>query len=201
MEIYYTLDGSKPSKKSIKYNNPIVVTENGTIQTIAFRGNISSEIKSAQIEKQTYFKPIKNTPNLGSLNRWVALKKFKIVEDVKLPKNPSWKKVTSVDLGEFKNQEHISMVFKGYFKAEVDGLYQFATKSDDGSLLYINNKLIVDNGGNHAAILRDGMVALKQGWHTMDIFFHQGGGGSELNVWYTSPNGKKQLLTKDVIGN
>ena len=59
----------------------------------------------------------------------------------------------SVDLGEFENKEHISLVFKGYFKAEEDGLYQFATKSDDGSLLFINEKLIVDNGGNHAAIL------------------------------------------------
>ena len=199
MEIYYTLDGSKPSKEAIKYSEPIEVSENGTISTIAYRGNIASDIKSAQIEKQSYFTPLNITPTKGSLKRWVAVKKFDVVEKIKLPKKPTWKTVHKINLAEYANKEHISMIFKGYFMAEGDGLYEFATKSDDGSLLFISDKLVVDNGGNHAAILRDGMIALKKGWHPIQVLFHQGGGGSELAVWYTTPNGEKQLLNGEII--
>ena len=79
------------------------------------------------------------------------------------------------------------MVFKSYFKAENDGVYEFYTFSDDGSLLYFGDKLIVDNGGNHAPLKRAGMVALKKGWHPISIIFHQAGGGGELNVFYAAP--------------
>ena len=42
------------------------------------------------------------------------------------------------------------MAFKGYFYAENDDVYEFFTQSDDGSLLYIEDEMVVDNGGYHA---------------------------------------------------
>jgi len=92
------------------------------------------------------------------------------------------------------------MVFKGYFNAPNDGMYQFATKSDDGSLVYFGDKLIVDNGGNHSAIKRTGMVALKKGWHSFSIIFHQGGGGGELTVWYAEQGQELKELDSTVSG-
>jgi len=71
---------------------------------------------------------------------------------------------------------------------------------DDGTLLYIGDKLIVDNGGNHSAILRESMVALKKGWHPMTIKFHEATGGSELAVWYIAPHQEKQILQGNIIG-
>ncbi|MEO5790079.1 PA14 domain-containing protein, partial [Gelidibacter sp.] len=96
--------------------------------------------------------------------------------------------------------EHVSVVFKGYFYAEVEGLFDFSTKSDDGSLLYIGDKFVVDNGGNHSAIEKDGMVALKKGWHPLTVKFHEATGGGQLTVWYTAPNGEKKILEGAVIG-
>ncbi|MEC3906673.1 family 20 glycosylhydrolase [Tamlana sp. 2201CG12-4] len=200
MSIHYTLDGSTPSKTSPKYTGPIHVKENATIKTIAYRGNVSSEIKAATIEKQIFITALDVSPKIGKINRWLDLDAFKIVEDIKLPKNPKWEAVSNIDLKGFEDKDQLSMVFKGYFLAAEDGLYEFTTKSDDGSLLYIGDKLVVDNGGNHAAILRDGMVALKKGWHPITIKFHEASGGSELSVWYKSPNSEKQLLKDKVLG-
>ncbi len=90
--------------------------------------------------------------------------------------------------------EQLSMVFKGYFFAEEDGLFEFATKSDDGSLLYIGDKFVVDNGGNHSAIEKNGMVALKKGWHPLTVKYHEATGGGALTVWFKVPNGNKQVL-------
>jgi len=194
MDIFYTLDGSVPTKISKKYVSPIIVSENGTINTIAYRGNIASEVKSASLEKQSYREALAVNPTKKGMKRWAVTKKFKTVEDVQLPKSPKWLEVTKIDLGEYSKEGNISLVFEGYFKADEDGIYEFATKSDDGSLLSIGDKLVVNNGGNHAAIHRDGMIALKKGWHPISIKYHQGGGGSELAVWYKAPSDEKAHL-------
>lgn len=199
MEIYFTLDGSKPSKSSIKYNKPIEISENTTLNTIAFRGDVASEIKTTIIEKQTLIESLNVNPTIGSLNHWVAIKNFNVVEEVKLPTNFKFSPINVISLGEYETKEHISIIFNGYFMAEEDGLFEFSTKSDDGSLLFIGDKMVVNNGGNHAAILRSGMVALKKGWHPITIKFHQGSGGSELAVWYRKANGEKQLLNGEII--
>lgn len=200
MEIYYTLDGSTPTKASVKYTQPIVITETTTLNTIAYRGNIASEIKSALVEKQTYIEPVSVTPKTGVVNRWVTTNEFNVVEKVKLPKNPVYKEVAEFNLNEYEDSENVSMVFSGYFFAEEDGLFEFATKSDDGSLVYLSGKLVVDNGGNHAAIMREGMVALKKGWHPLMVKYHEQGGGNELTVWYKSPSNERQVLKGSVIG-
>lgn len=199
MDIYYTLDGTQPTKNSLKYTAPLTISKNTTIKTIAYRGNNASEVKTAVIEKQTYKEPLKIEPKIGSIQQWVALNKFNVVEEVKLPTQPIWKTTQKIDLTGYETKDHVSMVFKGYFKAEEDGLYQFSTKSDDGSLLYLHNKLVVNNGGNHAAILKDGMIALKKGWHPISIYFHEASGGNELTVWYKSPTQAQKKLEGSVI--
>lgn len=199
MDIFYTLDGSKPSRASIKYSDPIKITESTTLSTIAYRGDVASEIKSALVEKQSYLEALDITPIAGALHRWVGTDMFDIVEEVKLPSSANFNSVTEVNLQGYEDRDHISMVFDGYFDAAQDGLYEFATKSDDGSLLYIGDKLVVDNGGNHAAMMRDGMIALKKGWHPLTIKFHEATGGNELTVWYKAPNKEKQLIKGNVI--
>nr|WP_262890095.1 PA14 domain-containing protein [Gelidibacter japonicus] len=108
--------------------------------------------------------------------------------------------VNNIDFTGHDGKEHVSMVFKGYFYAEEDGLFEFATKSDDGSLLYIGDKFVVDNGGNHSAMEKNGMVALKKGWHPLTIKYHEATGGGSLDVWYTAPNGDKKVLKGPAIG-
>ena len=201
MEIYYTLDGTKPTKASIKYTGPIEISETTTLHTVAYRGNIASEVKSALVEKQTYREALDINPTVGSVRRWIDTKQFNEVTEVQLPEHPTFSSVTAFDLKGYEDSDHVSMVFKGYFLAEEDGLYEFATKSDDGSLLYIGDKLVVDNGGNHAAIERDGMVALRKGWHPLTVKYHEQGGGNELTVWYKAPNAEKQILKGNIIAN
>ena len=46
-DIYYTLDGSKPSKSSKKYDSPITISQNTALRVIAYSGNkIESEVRT-----------------------------------------------------------------------------------------------------------------------------------------------------------
>lgn len=201
MDVYYTTDGSVPTKDSKKYTEPLEFSETVTLNTIAYRGAIASDTRTAIVEKQTYSEPLNVTPTTGSVKRWAGVKKFTVVDAIELPDNATFTVVNAIDFPDHKGMEHVSLVFKGYFYAAEDGLFEFSTKSDDGSLLYIGDKFVVDNGGNHSAIEKDGMVALKKGWHPLTVKFHEATGGGQLAVWYTAPNGEKNVLEGDVIGN
>ena len=201
MEIYYTTDGSVPTKASKKYTTPLQFSETVTLNTIAYRGDVASETKSASIEKQTYLEPLNITPTTGSLQRWSAVKQFTVVDSIAVPKDAKFELAKEINLTGKEGIEQLSMVFKGYFYAEAEGLFEFYTKSDDGSLLYIGDKFVVDNGGNHSAIEKNGMVALKKGWHPITIFYHEATGGGSLEVFYKAPNGEKKILEGNAIAH
>ena len=81
-----------------------------------------------------------------------------------------------------------ALAFTGYLDIEEPGLYTFETTSDDGSALFVDRKLIVDNNGIHAPITKSGEVELSKGWKKIEVFFFEGGGGEVLNVKYKGPN-------------
>ena len=51
-----------------------------------------------------------------------------------------------------------SIRWRGQIVVPLAGLYEFSTVSDDGSLLYVNGQLVVDNSGSHGAQERQGAV-------------------------------------------
>ncbi len=199
LEIYYTVDGSVPTKESKLYAGSIVLKENCEVKARAFKGTTGSEIAKATVEKQSYREAQTVSPEKGKLKRWVVKDHPNAVEKVDLNESNDWNLVSQIDLGEYSKEEKIFMAFKGYFYAENDGIYEFFTKSDDGSLLYIEDEMVVDNGGHHAPRERSGMIALKKGWHPISVFFQQGTGGAELNVWYLYNMEKKRELTGNLI--
>ena len=50
------------------------------------------------------------------------------------------------------------MKMTGMLAVPKDGEYEFATKSDDGSRLFIDEKQVVDNGGVHPEQERKGKI-------------------------------------------
>ena len=48
--------------------------------------------------------------------------------------------------------------WEGYLSITQKGVYQFATKSDDGSLVYIDGNVVVDNDDLHAVRYISGIM-------------------------------------------
>ena len=78
--------------------------------------------------------------------------------------------------------EYYGVRISGYFRIPVDGMYEFALTSDDGSTLTIADKLVVDNDGLHGAVEKTGMIALAVGYHPFVLRYAQAGGGAELRL-------------------
>jgi parallel beta-helix repeat protein len=87
-----------------------------------------------------------------------------------------------------------SFNFTGYINVPADGQYTFYTNSDDGSKLYIDNVLVVNNDGLHGTVERSGTVGLKAGKHAITVGYFQRGGDAVLSVSYSGPNVGKQTI-------
>jgi len=76
--------------------------------------------------------------------------------------------------GVTKRNEWFGIVYTGRFWIGKPGSYRFALTSDDGSQLFIDDQLVVDNDCQHPPLLRESVVELAGGLHRMRVSYFQG---------------------------
>ena len=92
--------------------------------------------------------------------------------------------------------------WRGSIGLEVPGEYTFQTRSDDGSMLYIDREIVVDNDGVHGKRPVAGSIELSAGPHDITITFFENRGGAALEVSYTpTPGAALARLSPDVLSN
>lgn len=87
-----------------------------------------------------------------------------------------------------KLEDNFAIEASGYIKIPKDNNYVFRLSSDDGSRLIIDDKIIVDNDGEHGTDAKDGEVALSAGYHPYRVEFFQSRGGKFLALEWRSFN-------------
>ncbi|SFC05816.1 PA14 domain-containing protein [Flagellimonas taeanensis] len=97
-------------------------------------------------------------------------------------------------LTEDVQQEQVALVLESYLDIPEDGKYGFFTNSDDGSKLYVDGKLLVDNDGDHGVMERGEAIELTKGKHLVRVEFFNGGGGYHLDVKYQGVHIPKQII-------
>ncbi len=91
--------------------------------------------------------------------------------------------------------ENYALRFSGKIEIPKDGSYDFRLVSDDGSFLYIDGTLIIDNGGYHGARPIDGEMYLTAGSHNIELTFFQGGGGAALSLqWFNRETTQFEII-------
>lgn len=70
--------------------------------------------------------------------------------------------------------EWFAIDYRGRFWIDEPGPYSFALTSDDGSRLYIDGRLTIENDGIHPAMRRETTVLLAGGIHRIRVSYFQG---------------------------
>jgi hypothetical protein len=78
----------------------------------------------------------------------------------------------------------------GYLAVARAGNYTFTTSSDDGSRLFIDGQLIVDNGGIHGSQTATGRAQLEPGPHFVLIEYEQAGGFYDISWGWARESGR-----------
>lgn len=195
-EVFYTVDGSMPSKNANKYTGAFKITKNTVVKSAVFKeGKISSLVSegfyrikdkevAAPIDYSVYYLDnLTDLPNVAKLNPDFKGKSFEITSD------------------EIKAtiKDNTVVRFNTKIRIEKEDTYTFYLRSDDGSKLWINNKLITDNDGNHGVKEKSGQVLLKPGTYSLQVSWFNGGGSGWLDVFYKSSSIPKQIISTTVL--
>jgi len=193
--IRYTLDGTVPTGKSSLYTAPIKITGTCELRARAWLPDGSeSEMRRAVFTRLTPRKP--DRP--GRLKPGVSYRYY----ETKCEKMPDLSNVDPDDSGVASNfridtrkrDDNFVFSFRGFIKVPEDGLYTFYTASDDGSMLYIGGRLVVNNDGLHGTREISGDIALEAGPHAITVLFFQAGGGEALSVSMKGPGMNKKTI-------
>ena len=98
-----------------------------------------------------------------------------------------------------KLDDNFYVRWTGVLRAAAAGKYEFFTSSDDGSRLFIDGKLVVDNGGPHGMGEKLGATELTAGDHELKIEFFEGGVTAGCIVGWTPPGGTKEAINEKVL--
>ncbi|HEY0743867.1 MAG TPA: family 16 glycoside hydrolase [Chryseosolibacter sp.] len=98
--------------------------------------------------------------------------------------------------------ESVLMHFKGFLNIEEEDNYVIRLISDDGSRMWIDGKLQIDNDGFHGPQPRDAEMILKKGKHPVEIIYYQGLAGYALSLqWAKHGDGKFSVIPEEALGH
>ena len=195
VSIHYTTDGSIPTLESPKYDGNLVLTETTDLTLRVFRPTGKrSDIVKTHFEKTEYSPATTAAPsNPGLKATWHDFKGKTCAEIAAAPVKKTYR-VEDVTIPKGVKSFIIGLTYKGYINIPEDGIYSFYLSSDDGSMLYIDGKQVIDNDGLHAPGEVTGQAALKQGYHPIEVQYFDHGGGS-INLKVCDNNGKEMPFT------
>ena len=116
----------------------------------------------------------------------------------------SSRKIKDGVMANFSIQEAASTDSFAYeFHAMIDipekGVYRFYTFSDDGSKLFIDDQLVVDNDGGHSARRAEGKIALEKGFHKVFVQYFENYMGQEFEVGFSGRNIEETILPASIL--
>ena len=72
-----------------------------------------------------------------------------------------------------KRSSWFMIEYTGAFTVGKDGAYDFRLHSDDGSYLFIDGTMVIENDGKHQPTSRSGSITLQTGLHQLKLLYAQ----------------------------
>lgn len=105
----------------------------------------------------------------------------------------------SFDVPQRKSDNKFALMFSGYIRIPKTGRYRFYTASDDGSRLYIDDRLIVNNDGLHGMVEKKRQTKLSAGVYPFVVTYFDNGGGDGLKVSWDGPGFDKSPIGPEFL--
>lgn len=199
-KIYYTLDNSYPDQKSALFKKPFTITKTTNIKARSYLAGFEpSNVISFTPEKLRYLES-ENPGNIVNGIKYTYYEgDFTSVLDLEKSKPIKSGTIGYFNFNPAKIDDHFGFKYQCYVKIPKDGIYKFYLRSDDGSIIYVGNKIVVSNDGRHAPMESSGAIALKSGFHFLTILFFEDKNGQELKIFYEGPDIQKQIIPEDIL--
>lgn len=185
--IRFTLDGRDPAEHGAAVEGPIPIDGSCLLRAVAIDGRNRAghplAVRFARTDDPLFQEAVAgpDAPNpglhleihdgvresLGELGGRTP-RSIATIDDIRLPTE--------------RPKDDFALVYRGFIRVPEDGLYTFALKSDDGSRLYLGERLVVERDGVQTWEVREGRVALKRGLHPIRVEFCEFAGRESLTL-------------------
>jgi hexosaminidase len=187
----FTVRVQKGQFRSIK---SVVITPSGKRSAVTTTFLVNRDTLNADT--------ISKIKNNGSLKYYYVPGKFgsTLAIDTNMATQKGFVNQISINKILGKSREY-GLIFIGFVKVNENAIFEFSLHSDDGSKLYIDDQLIIDNDGKHARYERAAGVALKAGLHRIKLAYFDDGPGSTLQVFVKGTDGHKIEIPSVMLFN
>lgn len=200
--IVYTLDGSDPGPASPRYTRTFTLSQTTMVKARSLwpDGGMSL-VTTARFVKAIPLPPVAaSTPLTGLVYSYYE-------GDTTALQKPSGQNtmargvVPNFVLTPRHRDRDFGLVYDGYIQVPADGMYYFYTASDDGSLLSIDGRLVVNNFRIHRMMEQGGKIALRAGFHRIQVRYYQLVGAMGLQASYAGPGLPKQAVPDSALSH
>ncbi|GAB1542664.1 hypothetical protein NUACC21_53380 [Scytonema sp. NUACC21] len=95
--------------------------------------------------------------------------------------------------------DHFAARWTGKINIATEGDVTFSINSDDGARLYINDRLVVDNGGVHGFQEHSATIYLTPGQHDLRLEYFEYDWYAGVTLSYTPVGGSKQVIPSSIL--
>ncbi len=200
--IRYTLDESLPSlTDGTVYDKPFTVTGTTTLLMQAFApGKPPSRIVSAYVGSDVYQQALvlDSEPGSGIFYQYFEGSASRCDQIEKLPFVSSGT-LDGFNIDKRRRDYDYAFIFNGYVAVPQDGQYTLYLESNDGSVLLLDDKLVINNDGGHGSYEMSTSIALKKGKHKIQCKYFQMAGGQNLKLTWQGPGFEKREIPSELL--
>lgn len=185
MVIRYTTDGSLPVISSKALLQPLLIRTPQQIKLAGFLKNgTRGDIYQLNYKQQDFAVSVNTFTLKPGLQ--CSLYKGSFKSALSMSASPDSSFLSSViEVPASITAPSFGVKYSGFIDVPTEGVYTFYLTCDDGGVLQIADRLVVDNDGLHSAKEKSGQVALGKGLHPFVLNFIEGGGGFTLKLTYS----------------
>jgi hexosaminidase len=206
-KVFYTIDSYTPRETDLQYHMPVTydvpLDQYRDLQTMV----ITPSGKRSQVSRTIMYNkaPLSAVAYQGNATGL----KYQLLQGT-FANTGQFKDAAVIDSGIAKsfnpsilkkNNPAFGVIYTGFIRIDADGWYQFSTRSDDGSVLAIDDQPVVNNDGKHPVAEQGGSVPLQKGYHKFTLKYFDVGSVSALKVYLTIPGKPKGELSPDILYN
>lgn len=194
--VHYSTDGSEPTSSSNKMAAEISLTNSAKLVTKSLGRN--DRYNKATVGEFT----VGTTPPASAkpANATAGGFHYSYYEG-EWDTLPDFGKLTAIqagiagkdfDVNKLPRQTNFACLFEGYIEIKKEGYYIFGLDSDDGSRLFLGDKLLISHDGLHGdGSAKTYLVPLEKGFYPIRMEYFQKAGGAALKLNYVVPGEEK----------
>lgn len=187
-EIRFTLDGTELIQNSALYSNPLKLTETAQVRARAFKDGYAPGPEFTVMARRAVMRsPEKKVATKNGVNFRYFEGKYKQTSEMIAASPVKSGVMPEPSIEGAGVEDFFGYEFTGFLFIPSDGIYDFYTESDDGSVLMLGSEVVVDNDGSHGAIRATGKIALSKGSHRFILRYFEDYEGNSLEWGWKKP--------------